>query len=45
MAEQEVQTLKIFDIYDVSEVAVRDPALKPYLNIELVLDFYLFFAV
>ncbi len=34
MAEQEVQTLKIFDIYDVSEVAVRDPALKPYLNIE-----------
>lgn len=32
MAEQ--IEFKIFELYDVSEVEVTDPALKPYLNIE-----------
>ncbi len=28
------QSLKLFDKYDVSEVEIRDPALRPYINIE-----------
>jgi len=29
----EQETIKIFDIYDVSQIEIRDPALKPYINI------------
>jgi small subunit ribosomal protein S7 len=31
MAEQE--QIKLFDMYDVSEIEVKDPALKPYINL------------
>jgi len=27
------QTIKLFDIYDVSDIKIEDPALKPYINI------------
>jgi len=36
MAEQEQKapgiTFKIFDLYDVSDIKVKDPALRPYIN-------------
>lgn len=31
MAEQ---SLKLFDLYDVSEIQIKDPALRPYINVE-----------
>ncbi|MBU0466980.1 MAG: 30S ribosomal protein S7 [Nanoarchaeota archaeon] len=31
MAEQEI---KLFDIFDVSDIEIKDPALKPYINVE-----------
>lgn len=35
MAEQEVvQEMKIFDEFDVSNIEIKDPALKPYINLE-----------
>jgi len=41
MTEQETQqikkedeTIKLFDMYDVSDIEIKDPALKPYINIE-----------
>lgn len=33
MAEQIAQ-LKLFDMYDVSKIEIRDPALRPYINVE-----------
>ena len=33
MTEQTTESFKIFDIYDTSAVLVKDPALKPYLNL------------
>lgn len=33
MAEQQSQSFKVFDLYDVSNIEIKDPALKPYLNI------------
>ena len=27
------ETFKLFDIYDVSDIEIKDPALKPYINI------------
>src|SRR3989344_5335382 len=32
MVDQKI-SFKIFDLYDISEVQVKDPALKPYLNL------------
>ena len=32
--EMEQTTLKLFDMYDVSEVIVKDESLKPYLNLQ-----------
>jgi small subunit ribosomal protein S7 len=28
------ETIKLFDMYDVSNIEIKDPALKPYINIE-----------
>jgi len=35
MTEQETaqDTIKLFDIYDVSNIEIKDPAIKPYINI------------
>lgn len=33
MTEQTTESFKIFDLYSTSEVIVKDPALKPYLNL------------
>lgn len=30
--EQKMESFKLFDMYDVSEVAVKDSALRPYIN-------------
>ncbi len=27
-------SLKLFDIYDISDIAIKDPALKPYINLD-----------
>lgn len=32
MAEQATSTLKVFDLYDVSQIAIKDPAMKAYMN-------------
>ncbi len=34
MTEQEIEQMKIFDIFDVSNIEIKDPALKPYINLE-----------
>lgn len=31
---QTSENIKLFDIYDVSDIQIKDPALKPYLNLE-----------
>lgn len=33
MTEQTQQGFKLFDLYDVSAVEIKDPALKPYINL------------
>jgi len=33
MSSTELINFKIFDLYDVSQVSVKDPALKPYVNL------------
>ncbi len=33
MTEQTPESFKIFDLYSTNEVVVKDPALKPYLNL------------
>ena len=33
MSEQTQQTIKLFDIYDVSAIEIKDPAMKPYINV------------
>ncbi|MSS75105.1 30S ribosomal protein S7 [Candidatus Pacearchaeota archaeon] len=32
MAEQAISTLKVFDLYDVSVITIKDPAMKVYMN-------------
>ena len=35
MTEQEpIQQMKIFDMFDVSNIEIKDPALTPYINVE-----------
>ncbi len=31
MSEQKIEQFKLFDKYDVSEIAVKDPAMRPYI--------------
>lgn len=31
--EQKFEVFKIFDIYDISQIEIKDPALKPYINL------------
>jgi len=33
MSEEKVEGFKLFDMYDVSEIVVKDPAMKPYVCI------------
>jgi len=33
MAEQSLVQFKLFDLYDVSNIEIKDPAMKPYINI------------
>ncbi|MBI5803907.1 30S ribosomal protein S7 [Candidatus Pacearchaeota archaeon] len=32
--QNQEEKMKLFDIYDVSNIEIKDPALKPYLNVE-----------
>ena len=32
--EEKVEGFKVFDLYDVSDIKITDPALKPYINLE-----------
>ncbi len=32
--EQKQENFRLFDLYDVSSIVIKDPALKPYINIE-----------
>ena len=34
LSKEQSNNLKLFDIYDVSAIEIKDPALKPYLNIK-----------
>lgn len=34
MAEQQTQQMKLFDIYDVSQIEIKDSALKSHINVE-----------
>ena len=32
--EQQIEQIKIFNMYDVANIEIKDPALKPYINLE-----------
>ncbi len=34
MKEQQTQSIKLFDLYDVSQITIKDQALVPYLNLQ-----------
>jgi|SRR3989344_1479899 len=34
MVEQTTQQMKLFDMFDVANIEIKDPALKPYINLE-----------
>jgi len=34
MTEQKQEQMKLFDMYDVSDIKIKDPALAPYINFE-----------
>src|SRR3989338_5658526 len=34
MKEQKQEQMKLFDMYDVSDIKIKDPALAPYINFE-----------
>ena len=33
MAEQKMEQFKLFDLYDVSAIEIKDPAMRPYINL------------